>query len=47
VCVSEDQITERPNVIAGQVVTERNVFLLFSGELDNGHYEAVCQLKKE
>jgi hypothetical protein len=36
-----DQIIQALTVIAGQAVTERNVFLLFSGELINGHCVAV------
>jgi hypothetical protein len=43
--VSEGQITPPPTVIVGQVVTERNICLLFSGEVGNGRCNAL--LKKE
>jgi hypothetical protein len=37
--VSEPEITQTPTVIAGQVVTERNVSV-FSGWLDNVYCDA-------
>jgi hypothetical protein len=43
--VSEGQITPTPAVIVEKVVTERNICLLFGGEVGNGHCGAL--LKKE
>jgi hypothetical protein len=37
------QITQAPTVTVSHVVTERNIFLLLSCELDNGHYEVSYQ----
>lgn len=35
-------------VLVGQVVTERNrVYLLFSGEQDNAHYDALSAVEGE
>jgi hypothetical protein len=39
--VSEGQTTPLPTSIVGQVVSERNVSLLFSDELDSGCCHAV------
>jgi hypothetical protein len=38
--VSESHITQLPFVLVGQVTTERNSSLLFSGELGNDKYDA-------
>jgi hypothetical protein len=43
--VSEGQVILPPTVIVGQLVTERNICLLFSGEVGNGYHNAL--LKKE
>jgi hypothetical protein len=40
-------ITLPPTVILGQVMTERNVFLLFSGELDNGQCDALLRVEEK
>jgi hypothetical protein len=45
--VSECQVTHPPSVIVGQVVTERTASLLFSGELDNEHYDDMLPLKEK
>jgi hypothetical protein len=34
-------ITQPPSVIYGQIVTEGNVSLLFSGQVENGRYDAL------
>jgi hypothetical protein len=44
--VSEIQIIEPQTVIAGQVVIERNAYLLSIGELDNDHCDNCCQSKR-
>jgi hypothetical protein len=43
--VTEDQITQPPFVVVGQVVLERNVYLLLSSELDNGQCDAVLPVE--
>lgn len=45
--VSESQITRSLAVIVCQVVARRNVPLLFSGELDSGHCDAVLPVEQE
>jgi hypothetical protein len=44
--VSEGQNTQPPTGTFGQIITQTNSLLLFSGELDNSHYEAVLQLQQ-
>jgi hypothetical protein len=44
--VSECQIIIPPTILAGQIVIEINVSLLFSGELDNDDMILCRQLKK-
>jgi hypothetical protein len=39
--VLEGKIIQLPSIIFDQVVTERNVFLLFGSELNNGHCDAL------
>jgi hypothetical protein len=39
--VSEDQITPPLTVVVSQVATGGNVFLLFSGERSNDHYNTL------
>jgi hypothetical protein len=43
--VFEVQITQPLTVTVGQVVTERNLYLLFNGQLDSDHYGAVLPVK--
>jgi hypothetical protein len=38
---------KKNNVIFGQVVTERNMSLLFSGERDSDHYDALFPAEEE
>jgi hypothetical protein len=44
--VPESKIIQAPSIILDQLVTERNVFLLFGGELNNGHCDALFLQKK-
>jgi hypothetical protein len=41
------QITTERNVIIGQFVPKRNVSLLFRGELDNRHSDALFTLEEK
>jgi hypothetical protein len=43
----ECQITEPPAVIAGQVVTERTVCVLLTGELCNAYCDALMSAEKK
>jgi hypothetical protein len=43
--VSEDQITHLLTVVVGQVVNERTISLLFCGELDSDHYDALLLIE--
>jgi hypothetical protein len=43
--VSEVQITQPPTVMVGQVMSERNESVVFIGELDSGHYEALVPVE--
>jgi hypothetical protein len=45
--VPEGQITQLLTVMIGQVESERNVFQLFSHELDSAHYDVLFKLKKK
>jgi hypothetical protein len=45
--VSEGQITQPLVVIGGQVVAKRSVHLLFSGEPDSGHCDAVLPVERK
>jgi hypothetical protein len=45
--MSEDPISQPPTVTVGQVAIERNVPLLFSGELDSGHCNVLLQVEKK
>jgi hypothetical protein len=40
------KITQLPPSILDQIVTERNVSLLFIGELSNDHYEALLLVEE-
>jgi hypothetical protein len=47
--VPEGQITPSSTVIFGRIMSERNtnIYLMFSGELHNNHYNNFsCQLKR-
>jgi hypothetical protein len=43
----ECQITEPPTFIVGQVVSERTVSVLFTGELGNGYCDALMSAGKK
>jgi hypothetical protein len=45
--VSGDHITQLPTVVAGQVVTERNILLLFACEIDNEYCDALLAVEKK
>jgi hypothetical protein len=45
--VSDGQMTPPPAVLVGQAVTERNVSLRFSGELDNGYCDSLLPIGKK
>jgi hypothetical protein len=44
--VPECQATQTSTVAAGQVMSERNASLLFTGELDNGHFDALLPVER-
>jgi hypothetical protein len=44
--VSEGQTTQPMTVTGGQIMTERNSSLPFSGELDNGHCNAPLPVEE-
>jgi hypothetical protein len=43
--VSADQIASPSTVTLGQVMAERNVFLLYTGELDDGHWDILLRVE--
>jgi hypothetical protein len=43
----ECQITEPSTIIVGQVVTERTLCVLFTGELGNGYCDALMSVGKK
>lgn len=43
--IPESQVTQ-PNITVGQVVTKRNVYLMLSGQLDNGQCHVASQKNK-
>jgi hypothetical protein len=43
--VSASQITSPSTVILGEVTTEKNIFMLFSGEIDNGHCDTPLRVE--
>jgi hypothetical protein len=45
--VSEGQIIQPPAVTAGQIVAEGNIYPLFGGYLDNGHYDALLPVEEK
>jgi hypothetical protein len=42
-----DPITRPPSIITGQVVNERSVVLLCSGELDNDYYDVLLPIRRK
>jgi hypothetical protein len=45
--VSDGLASPPSSVVVGQIVAERNVSLLVTGELDNVHHGALFQVKKK
>jgi hypothetical protein len=40
-------ISQQADVMNAQIVNERNLFLLFSGELYNGHYDVLLSVQEK
>jgi hypothetical protein len=45
--ISEDEITKIPTLIFNNAVIKGTVFLLFSGELYNGHCDALLPVEEK
>lgn len=44
--MSQRKITQLSNLIINQIIIERNVSLLFIGELSNGHYDELLPVEE-